>query len=329
MHLGALALTLVLLALPVTGETQQSGTGYRIGLLGTMPPGGNPGAAHLWGILLQGLQDLGYVEGRNLVIERRYSPEGKAEELPELAADLVRIKVDVIVAGGSLTPHAAKQATTTIPIVMANHGDPVGSGLVASLARPGGNITGLSLLSAELVGKQLELLKASVPRMVRVIILWNPTSQTHPRLLNEADAAARVLGLRVQRVPASGLNDYERAFSATAQARANAALVLGDPIFWYHRSWIAELATNSGLPTMFGQREHVEAGGLMSYGADLRDNYRRAAAYVDRILKGAKPADLPIEQPTKFELVINLRTAKALKLTIPPSLLLRADQVIE
>jgi putative ABC transport system substrate-binding protein len=329
-RLTALAtLALALLAAPHAGEAQQAGKVYRIGILGTAPPGSNPAAAHLSGVLLQGLQDLGYVEGRNLVIERRYPPEGKTEELPALAADLVRIKVDVIVAGGSLTPHAAKQATTTIPIVMPNHGDPVGSGLVASLARPGGNITGLSLLSLELVGKQLELLKASVPKVVRVIILWNPTSQTHARLLNEADVAARALGLRVQRLPARGLNDYERVFSATTQARADAALVLGDPIFFFHHPRIAELATTAGLPTMFAQREYAEAGGLMSYGADLRENYRRAAVYVDKILKGARPGDLPIEQPTKFELVINLKTAKALGLTIPPSVLARADEVIE
>jgi putative ABC transport system substrate-binding protein len=265
------------------------------------------------------MRELGYVEGENLVIERRYAPEGQPDQLPELAADLVRLKVDVIVAGGSLTPHAAKSATTTLPVVITNHGDPVGSGLVVSLARPGGNITGLSLLSPELVGKQLELLKKAIPRIVRMAVLWNPTSRTHPRMLNEAEAPARSLGLRLERLSASGLADYDGAFVAMNRARADALLVLGDPIFWYQRSRIVELATKHRLPGMFGQREYVEAGGLMSYGANLLDNFRRVATYVDKILKGAKPGDLPIEQPTKFELVINSKTAKALGLTIAQS----------
>jgi putative ABC transport system substrate-binding protein len=214
-------------------------------------------------------------------------------------------------------------------VVITNHGDPVGSGLVVSLARPGGNITGLSLLSPELVGKQLELLKKAIPRIVQIAVLWNPTSQTHPRMLNEAEAPARALGLRLEQLPASGRDGYDRAFAAMTRARADALLVLGDPIFWYQRSQIVELATKRRLPGMFGQREYVEAGGLMSYGANLRDNFQRAATYVDKILKGAKPGDLPIEQPTKFDLVINSKTAKALGLTIPPSVLQRADQVIE
>jgi putative ABC transport system substrate-binding protein len=285
--------------------------------------------ARLWEPFVQGLRELGYVEGENLVIERRYAPEGQPDQLPKLAADLVRLKVDVIVAGGSLTPYAAKLATTTLPVVITNHGDPVGSGLVVSLARPGGNITGLSLLSPELVGKQLELLKKAIPRIVRIAVLWNPTSQTHPRMLNEAEAPARALGLRLEQLPASGRDGYDRAFATMTRARADALLVLGDPIFWYQRSQIVELATKSRLPGMFGQREYVEAGGLMSYGANLRDNFRRAATYVDRILKGTKPADLPVEQPTKFELVINLKTAKALGLPIPQSVLQGADQVIQ
>jgi len=317
-----------LLAVPLAAGAQLAAKMYRIGLLSTLPPGSS-GVARLWEPFVQGLRELGYVEGENLVIERRYAPEGQPDQLSELAADLVRLKVDVIVAGGSLTPHAAKSATTTLPVIFTNHGDPLGSGLVVSLARPGGNITGLSLLSPELVGKQLELLKKAVPRIVRVAILWNPTSQTHPRMLNEAEAPARALGLRLERLPASGLDDYDRAFAAMTRARADALLVLGDPIFWYQRSRIVELATKRRLPGMFGQREYVEAGGLMSYGADLRDNFRRAATYVDKILKGAKPADLPIEQPTKFELLINSKTAKELGLTIPQSVLVRADQIIE
>jgi putative ABC transport system substrate-binding protein len=317
-----------LVAAPLAAGAQLAAKVYRIGFLSTLPPGSS-GVAHLWEPLMQGLRQLGYVEGENLVIERRYAPEGQPDHLSELAADLVRLKVDVIVAGGSLTPHAAKSATTTLPVIFTNHGDPLGSGLVVSLARPGGNVTGLSLLSLELVGKQLELLKKAVPRIVRVAILWNPTSRTHPRMLNEAEAPARALGLRLERLSASGLDDYDRAFEAMTRARADALLVLGDPIFWYQRSRIVELATKRHLPGMFGQREFAEAGGLMSYGADLRDNFRRAATYVDKILKGAKPGDLPVEQPTKFELVINSKTARALGLTILQSVRVRADQIIE
>jgi putative ABC transport system substrate-binding protein len=316
------------LATPLAARAQSAGKVYRIGLLSTLPPG-TSGVTRLWEPFVQGLRELGYVEGENLLIERRYAPEGQPDQLPELAADLVRLKVDVIVAGGSLTPHAAKSATTTLPVIFTNHGDPLGSGLVVSLARPGGNITGLSLLSPELVGKQLELFKTAVPRIVRMAVLWNPTSQTHPRMLNEAEAPARALGLRLERLPARGLDDYDRAFAAMTRARADALLVLGDPIFWYQRSRIVELSTKHRLPGIFGQREYVEAGGLMSYGANLRDNFRRAATYVDKILKGARPGDLPIEQPSKFELVINSRTAKALGLTILQSVLLRADQIIE
>jgi putative ABC transport system substrate-binding protein len=317
-----------LLAAPLAGRAQVGARTYRIGVLSTLPPG-TSGVARLWEPFVQGLRELGYVEEQNLVIERRYAAEGQPDQLPGLAADLVRLKVDVIVAGGSLTPFAAKAATTTLPVVITNHGDPVGSGLVASLARPGGNITGLSLLSPELIGKQLELLKKAIPRIVRIATLWNPTSQTHPRMLSEAEAPARALGIRLERLPARGLDDYERAFIAMTRQRTDALLVLGDPIFWYQRSRIVELATKHRVPGMFGQREFVEDGGLMSYGANLLDNFRRAATYVDKILKGAKPGDLPIEQPTKFELVINSKTAKALGLTLPQSVLVQADQIIE
>ncbi len=317
-----------LLLAPVAAGAQSAAKVYRLGLLSTLPPG-TSGVQRLWEPFFQDLRELGYVEGDNLVVERRYAPEGQPDRLPALAADLVRLKVDIIVAGGSLTPFAAKSATTTIPIVFSNHGDPVGSGLVVSLARPGGNVTGLSLLSPELVGKQLELLKKAFPRIVQMAVLWNPTSQTHPRMLNEAEAPARALGLRLERLTASGLADYDGAFAAMTRARADALLVLGDPIFWYQRARITQLATKHRLPAMFGQREFVEAGGLMSYGANLRDNFRRVATYVDKILKGAKPGDLPIEQPTTFELVINSKTAKALGLTIPQSVLVQADQIIE
>ena len=277
-----------LLLAPLDARAQLTAKVYRLGLLSTLPPG-TSGVQRLWEPFFQHQRELGYVEGDNLVVERRYAPEGQPDRLPALAADLVRLKVDVIVASGSLTPFAAKSATTTIPVVFSNHGDPVGSGLVVSLARPGGNVTGLSLLSHELVGKQLELLKKALPRIVRMAVLWNPTSQTHPRMLNEAEAPARALGLRLERLSASGFADYDGAFAAMTRARADALLVLGDPIFWYQRSRITELATKHRLPAMFGQREFVEAGGLMSYGANLRDNFRRVASYVDKILKGAQP----------------------------------------
>jgi putative tryptophan/tyrosine transport system substrate-binding protein len=315
------------LAWSTSVRAQQPGGVYRIGLLGTAAPGG-PGE-RLFGGLLGGLQELGYVEGRNLIIERRYPTDGKLERLPELVAELVHLNVDVIVATGSLTPHAAKQTTTRVPIVITNHGDPIGSGLIDGLASPGGNITGLSLLATELVTKQLEILKEVIPGLQRVAVLWNPTSQTHPRMQAEEEAAARALGLQLQRVPAGVADDYEQAFAAITEGGASAVLVLGDPIFWNHQARIVKLATEVRLPAMFPQSEYIGAGGLMSYGASVGESFRRAAIYVDKILKGAKPADLPVEQPTKFELVINLRTAKALGITIPPTLLARADEVIE
>lgn len=317
-----------LLGAPLAAGAQPAGQGYRIGLLGTAPPG-SPGSTRLLEAFVQGLLELGYVEGRHFVLERRHGPEGRPDQLVELAAELVRLGVDLIVATGTLAPHAARSATTTIPVVITNHGDPVGSGLVASLARPGGNITGLSLLGSELIEKQLELLKAAVPRISRVAVLWNPSSRTNRPMLNEAEVAARALGLRLQRHAASGPGDYDRAFAAMAEPRADALLVLGDPIFWNQRSRIVSLATRYRLPGMFGQREYVEAGGLMSYGASVTNSFRLAAVYVDKILKGARPGDLPIGQPTKFELVISARTARMLGLTIPRSVLVRTDQILE
>ena len=321
-----LILALGILLGPLAADAQQTGKVYRIGLLGASPPT-NPGW-RLWEGLVQRLRELGYVEGQNIVIEGRYS-EGRDERFPDLAADLVRLKVDVIVAGATQPVHAAQRATTTIPIVMTNHSDPVGSGLVASLARPGGNITGLTSITQELTAKRLELLKEAVPGVVRVAVLWNPTNQTHPGMLSDTEAAARALGVKLEIVEARNPDQFDSVFSAMSKARAEALLVLSDVTFWFHRTRIAELAAKSRLPATFGQREHVEAGGLMSYGPDLRDNYRRAATYVDKILKGAKPADLPVEQPTRFELLINLKTARALGLTIPQSILIRADQVIQ
>jgi putative ABC transport system substrate-binding protein len=317
----------LLLAAPLAAEAQQAAKVVRIGILGTVPPT-TPEISRIWDAFLQGLRELGYVEGQNLTIERRFS-EGKAEWLPDLAADLVRLKVDIIVAAGTPGPFAAQSATKTIPIVMTNHGDPVGGGLVASLARPSGNITGLSILSPEIVGKQLELLKEAIPRVSRVAVLRNPTNKTHALSLKEVEGAARSLKVQLQILEARAPSDVAGAFSAVTKESAGALIVLADPMFFGERTRIAELAAKLRLPMMTALREHAEAGGLMTYGANNSDVFRRAATYVDKILKGAKPADLPIEQPTKFDLVINLKTAKALGLTIPPSLLGRADEIIQ
>ena len=317
-----------LLAAPLAAGAEQPGKVFRIGILANVPLT-DPEGARVWGALIQGLRELGYVEGRNMTIEFR-SSDGKYERLPDLAAELVRLKVDVIVAPATQNPLAAKQATRTIPIVMASSGDPVQSGLVASLARPGGNITGLTgVVGPELVGKQLELLKEAVPKVSRVAVLWNPASTINPLWLGEAKGAARSLRVQLQLLEARGPDEFERAFAAMTRDRAGALLVLTDGMFLLHRTRIAVLAAKQRLPAMYGFRELVDAGGLMAYGASLRDNFRRAATYVDKILKGAKPADLPVEQPTKFELVINAKTAKALGLTIPPSVLLRTDEVIQ
>ena len=279
----------------------------------------------------QGLRDLGYVEGRTVVIEYR-DAEGQLNRLPALAAELVALKVDVTQVGGTPQALAAKQATKTIPIVFAAAGDPVTSGLVTSLARPGGNITGLSIISPELVGKWMELLTQAVPGVTRVAVLSDPAiagERAAKNSLKEAEVAGRALGVRLQFVEARGPADLDRAFSDMSRARAGALTVLGGATFLNARSRLADLAAKNRLPAVYGTREYAVAGGLMSYGPDLADLFRRAATYVDKILKGAKPADLPVEQATKFELVINLKTAKALGLTIPPPLLQRADQVIE
>ena len=258
--------------------------------------------------------------------------EGKLERLPALAAELVALKVDVIVAAGTPAALAAKQATRTLPIVFAAAADPVASGLVTSLARPGGNVTGLSILAPELVGKCLEQLKQAVPGVSRVAVLWQPGGlgeRTEKDMLKGAEVAARALGVRLQFVEARGPADFDRAFSDMTRARAGALTVLASAMFFSERRRLVDLAAKNRLPAVYPLREFVDAGGLMSYGPNLADLFRRAATYVDKILKGAKPGDLPVEQPTKFELVINLKTAKALGLTIPPSLLQRADQVIE
>jgi putative ABC transport system substrate-binding protein len=312
------------LAAPLAAGAQQPAKVAR-GFLGT----GSPAlTANQLEAFQQGLRDLGYVEGRNIAIEYRWA-RGRVERFPDLAVELVGLKVDVIVASSSPAALAAKNATRTIPIVFANAADPVDSGLVAGIARPGGNVTGLSLLAPEIVARQMQLLKEAVPKASRVAVLSNPGNSYTALLVKETEAAARSLGVRVQLLAVRGADAFDSAFSAVTKERPGALFVLFDPLFFAHQTRIAEFANKNRLPAMYPHREQAETGGLMAYGPDLRDNFRRAATYVDKILKGAKPADLPVEQPTKFELVINLKTAKALGLTIPPSLLQRADEVIQ
>ncbi len=315
-----------IVAAPLATQAQPAAKIARIGFLaGSLAT--NP---HLPEAFRQGLRDLGYVEGRNVVIEYR-DAEGKFERLPALAAELVALKVDVIVAVVTLEALAAKQATRTLPIVVVAAADAVGSGLVTSLARPGGNVTGLSILAPELVGKRLEHLAQAVPGVSRVAVLWHPGAlgeRTEKDMLKEAEVAARALGVRLQFVEARGPEDFDRAFSDMTRARAGALTVFPSPLFGSERRRLVDLAAKNRLPVVYTSRLYVDVGGLMSYGPDVADMFRRAATYVDKILKGAKPADLAVEQPTKLELVINLKTAKALDLTIPPSLLQRADEVI-
>ena len=320
-------MTGTLLAAPLVAQAQQAGRIARIGVLATR----TAGDSRLEG-LLQGLRDLGYVEGRNLLIEYR-DAEGKTERFPALAAELVSLKCDVIVTtGGTLAAQAAKQATTTLPIVFASVGDAVAEGLVTSLARPGGNVTGLTVAATELVSKSLEAIKQAVPRVSRVAILLKPDAMPESAKkdrLEAADVAARALGVQLQVVEARGPEDFDRAFSDMTRARADALAVPAINLFTLERRRLVNLAAKNRLPAVYPNRDFVDAGGLMSYGPDLAEMSRRAASYVDKILKGAKPGDIPVERPTKFELVINLKTAKALGLTIPPALLQRADQVIE
>jgi putative tryptophan/tyrosine transport system substrate-binding protein len=317
---------LVLLAIgfltaPLTAEAQQATKVHRIGCLsaGERDP--------YMEAFLEGMRTLGYVEGQNFVMEYRYAA-GQYERLPALAAELVRLKVDVLMVVSTPAALALKNATTTIPIVMTGVGDPVGSGLVASLARPGGNVTGLVALSTELAGKQLEFLKDVLPTVSRVALLWNPTNPANALQVREADVAAQALGVQLHRVEVRSPDAFDSAFAAMTSAHAGALLVVADSMFFQHRRRLAELAATSHLPTMHNIRPFVEAGGLMAYGPSTLDIRRRAAIYVDKILKGAKPADLPVEQPTKFELVINLKTAQALGLTIPPAVLFQADEVL-
>ena len=278
--------------------------------------------------LIRGLRELGYMEGKNIIIEERWA-DGKYEHLPGLAAELVQMKVDVILAGGTPAVQAAQQATTTIPIVMVRTGDPVGSGFVQSLSRPGRNITGLSNMSAEVASKYLELLRAAVPKLSRVTVLVNPANPLHSDLLKRVWATEKANSVTISPVEASTASQIEAAFGAMTRERAGALIVLADPFFSSQARRIAGLATQQRLPTMFWTGALVQYGGLMSYGQNNAEHYYRAATYVDKILKGAKPGDLPVEQATKIEFVINLKTAKAIGLTIPPQLLLQADEVIE
>ena len=319
-------LILALFALPLAVEAQQTGTVPRIGLLSLTSPSDRP---PLLDAFRQRLRELGWVEGQNVVIDYRYA-EGRVDRLPDLAAELVRLKVDLIVSAGTQGVTAAKNATVTIPIVMVAVRDPIGTGLIASLARPGGNVTGVSgSAGLEWVAKQLELLKETVPRIRRVAVLSNPTNAYHQLAIRELDVAARPWGVQLQLLEARGANEFDDVFAAMAKESAGALLVLSDAMLNSHQTLLAELAARSRLPAAYGVRESVEAGGLMSYGPSFLDSFRRAATYVDKILKGAKPAELPVEQPTKFELVINMKAEKALGLTIPQSVLLRADEVIQ
>ena len=302
-------------------EAQQAGKVPRIGYLGGSVNDKNREAFQ------QGLRERGYVEGKNIVIEYRWV-EGRTEEIPDLVAELVRLKVDVIVTGVTLAAQAARKLTTKVPIVIVGTGDPVGTGLVASLARPGGNITGLSSLAPELSGKRVELLKESFPKVSRVGVFWNPASPSNALSWKETEAAARPAALRLQSLEVKSTKDFEGAFAAAVKGRVDALITIRDNVTNTGRPQIVAFAAKHRLPGIYPSVDYVEDGGLMSYAPDFRVMYRRAAIYVDKILKGTKPEDLPVEQPMKFEFVVNLKTAKQIGLTIPPNVLVRADRVI-
>jgi putative ABC transport system substrate-binding protein len=321
---GGILVALALLMPPSVGA-QQPARMFQIGFLETGSLSTN---AQFLDAFRQALRELAYVEGKHFRIESRLA-EGRPERLPDLAADLARLKVDVILTQGTPPTRAATQATKTIPIVMLGVPDPVVIGLVASLARPGGNITGLSNMVSELSGKRLELLKEAVPGASRIAVLSNPTNPGTIPQLRETEAAARSLRVQLHPVDVGDPTKFDAAFSRMTRGRADALVVLGDPMIFGQRRQLAKLAARSRLPAIFHRSEFAEEGGFMAYGGSLREEYRRAATYVDKILKGANPADLPVEQPTRFGLVINLKTAKALGLTIPQSVLIRATQVIQ
>ena len=319
----AVVLALGLLLAPLVAEAQQGTKVPRVGVLSERSPTDLFVTA-----FRQGLRALGYTEGQNIIVEYRYA-HGMADRFPDLVAELIRLKVDVLVVGGTVAARSAKAQTTTVPIVFTLAGDPVGSGLVASLARPGGNVTGLSNIIAELGGKQLELLKEAVPQVSRVAVLYNPVNPAAGPALNRTREAARALAVELQVLEVRQPNQLASAFSAMTAWRPGALLALSDSVFGNDIAQLSKLAVKNRMPAMYASSRFAEAGGLLTYGPSFSDNWRRAAVFVDKILKGAKPADLPVEQPTKFELVINLKTAKALGLTIPPSVLARTDEVIE
>ena len=321
---GLVAIVITFAMCTAVAQAQQPGKAPRVGFLTATSLSAVSARIEAF---RQGLRELGYIEGKNIVIEYR-SVEGKADRLPALAAELVRLKVDVIVTAGSASTPFAKDATVTIPIVMGFDNDPVGSRFVVSLARPGGNITGLSSLSPEMSGKQLELLKEIVPRLSRLAVLGDSTEPGNAEALREAELAAEAFGMKLQYVEVQAPSDIDTAFREARKRHTEAVLTLPSAILLSQRTHIAELAVKNRLPATYNRPEYVESGGLMSYGASITDLFRRAATYVDKILKGAKPADLPVEQPTKFEFIINLKAAKQIGLTIPPNVLARADKVI-
>jgi putative tryptophan/tyrosine transport system substrate-binding protein len=312
-------------AWPVVARAQPAMKIPRVGLLWPNPLAAS---AHFVDAFRQGLRELGYVEGQNVIIEFR-SAEGQMGRLPDLATELVRLPVDVIMTATSPTIRAAQQATRTIPIVMGNSQDPVSEGFIASLARPGGNITGLTLFSPDLAAKRLQLLKELVPTLTRVAVLWNAADPALALSLRETVLAAQTLHLEFRSIGVRDQSELEAAFRTATQERAGAVMVLEDLLTFRHRREIASLANSSGLPAMYGLREYAESGGLMAYGPNLAHIYRRAATYVDKIIKGPKPVDLPVEQPARFELLLNLKSAKTVDLTVPTTLLARADEVIE
>ena len=311
-----------LAAWPLIARAQQNVKAYRVGFFSA----GSAGPSDF--VFSDALREFGWIEGKNIIIERLYA-ENRMDRLPELAAELVSRNVDVIVAAGTLAPLALKRATTTIPIVMAAAGDPLGSGLVASLAHPGGNVTGLSLMAPDLGGKRLQMLKELLPAVSHVSVLWNAANPYPALVFKETQDAGQSLGIQIQSAAVRNPNDFDDAFAAAIGAHADALITVEDPLTVNYRKQIADFAIKSRLPTMHGIKEFVVVGGLMSYGANIPDLFRRSAGYVDRILKGGKPADMPVQQPTKFEFVINLKTAKALGLDVPATLLARADEVIE
>jgi putative ABC transport system substrate-binding protein len=315
-----------LLAAPLSALGQQPSRVPRVGYLFSFTA--SSADRHLWEACRQGLRDLGYVEGRNIILEPRWA-DGHHERLPRLATELVRLKVDVIVSAATPASQAARAATTSIPIVFVAVAEPMRAGLVANLARPGGNVTGVSLLTPELSGKRLQLLAEIVPGIGRVAVLTNPDNLSHVVFLEQTRVAAQALRIQLQPLEARRLDEIDRMLDAGAREGATGLIVFDDPVSWSHRKRIVGLAEERRIAVMYGYRDFVDEGGLMSYGPDRIDLYRRTATYVDKILKGATPGDLPVYQPTKFEFLINLKTAKALGLTIPPSLLQRADQVIE